>query len=258
MENKTLKSVSDTVGKITDLINPTDEVKKAVLVPIFSRIAKTFSNKKDLKNSKLDNETIILRQYQKKLAERTEEFLLENPNASYNETKEYLLKKQIKDSAYSLDNDYMRERFAKLIATTATDFEDKVTPLFSSVLSNLDPNTAKLFFNFKINPQGLSPMIYFGNNYTAIYSYYQNTDNLASGGVFITYVAHGEIAQLASMGLIAVVEDYRIYNSSKKDEDLYESIKNKAISLGMSENDIKSYAAIRITDFGARFFQVVY
>lgn len=258
MENKTIKSLSDTTGKVVDLINPTDEVKKAGLIPFATRMAKTFSNKKDLKNSNLDNEAIILHQWQKKLAEHVEAFLQKNPDASYNDTKEYLLKKQIKDSTYSLDNDYMRERFAKLIATTATDFEDMVTPLFSNVLSNLDPNTAKLFLKFKINPKGLSPLIYFGNTYTAIYSYYQNTEGLATGGVFVACIASSEIAQLVSLGLIAVVEDYKLYNSSKKEEDLYQSIKIKARTIGMNDSDIKSYAAIRITDFGDSFFQAVY
>lgn len=257
MENETVKSISDTIGKVADLINPTDEVKKAG-VPFFKRIAKTFSNKRALKHSELDSKAIILRVWQENLEERVRKYLLEHPDASYNETNEYLLKKQINDSTYSLNNDYMRERFAKLIATTAIDFEDKVTPLFSSVLSNLNPTTAKLFFNLKADPQGLSPMIYYGNNFKAIYSYYQQISNDANSNVRVTRVAQSEITQLVSLGLIAIIDDYKIYDASNPDDDLYLSIKNKAQSLGMNENNIKSYAAIRITDFGESFFQVVY
>ena len=258
MEDKTVKSLSDAIGKVSDLINPTDEVKKAGFVPIAKRIAQTFLNKQNLKNRELDDKNIILKEWQKQLAKRTEIFLSENPEASYNEANEYLLKKQIADSTFSLNNNYMRERFAKLIATTAMDFDNEVTPLFSNVLSNLDHTTAKLFFDFKNNPYGLSPMIYFGNKYTAIYSYHKHIANSTGSYESITKIAESEIAQLISLGLIAVIEDYKLFIPSKPDNDLYATIRRTAQSIGMNEGDIKSHAAIRITDFGEKFFKVVY
>lgn len=42
----------------------------------------------------------------------------------------------------------MRDRFAKFITETATDFTNKVTPLYSSVITNLFPDTARLLLEF--------------------------------------------------------------------------------------------------------------
>ncbi|WP_418287568.1 hypothetical protein [Leuconostoc lactis] len=49
---------------------------------------------------------------------------------------------------YSIDDNYMRDRFAKFITETATDFTNKVTPLYSSVITNLFPDTARLLLEF--------------------------------------------------------------------------------------------------------------
>ncbi|MBA5813275.1 hypothetical protein GXP73_03885 [Leuconostoc lactis] len=59
-----------------------------------------------------------------------------------------MLRKLINYPQYSIDKNYMRDRFAKFITETATDFTNKVTPLYSSVLTNLFPDTARLLLEF--------------------------------------------------------------------------------------------------------------
>lgn len=253
----TTKSVADATGKIADAVKVPDEVKKAGLLPLLDRMAKTFQNKRNLRNVELDNENIILQEYQRKLLERTQSFLEEIPNATFNEANEYLLRKQIDDSQFSINNEYMRDRFAKLIATTATTKTDYISPNYSNVLSNLDSNTATLLVN--LSRSHLNPLSYFGNPRTAIFSFllphpFKANSLIMSKGL----KSNGAIDELASLGLILIRDNFMISTPDYPTKNLYTNIDSFAFDLGFTTEDRSSHAAIELTSFGRKFIEVVY
>lgn len=63
-----------------------------------------------------------------------------------------LMIKALEDSRYSLDSELMREYFSTLLAKSANkDYEDEISPNFSTILSNLSQNDAQFLKLFKKN-----------------------------------------------------------------------------------------------------------
>lgn len=248
----TAKSVSDTTQTAIDAIKPPDEAKNT----IWGRVAKTFQNKRNLKNADYDNKNIILQEYQNNLRTKTQEFLKLHPDATFNEANEFLLMKQIDDSTYSLNDEYMRDRFAKLIANTAMDSSEDITPLFSDVLSKLNKKTATLLV--KLNNVNQNPLAYYGTNRTIIVGYFESvkeTPNMLYGKAFIS---KGELDQLVSLGLVSIENNYQISDPTNPQKDLYFAIKNVAEVNGFTDSDFNSFAATMLTDFGKKFISLVY
>ena len=256
MDEETFKVGAEAVGKVADLLNPTDEVKRIGLIPTVKRIAKTFEYKRNLKNADLDNQNIILLAYQKRLQERVEQFLEQNPNATFNEANEFLLRKQIDDSQYSINNDYMRERFSRLIANTAIDTSDDITPFFSDVLSQLNTKTAQ--FLIALNYMAQNPAAYFGNNRVIIAGYFDPIPGIPNKAIKKASFSGEIVNQLVALGLVEIEIDLKINFPDHPEQDLYSEVMKVALENGFTESDLASYAAVRITDFGRKFISLVY
>lgn len=255
MDDETNKAVANAVKSVADAFSIPNEVKKAGLLPIVDRMAETFKNKRNIKKFDLDNQNILIQEYQKYLQKRTQQFLSDNPNVSFNEANEFLLRKQIDDSKYSINDEYMRDRFARLISNTAIDDTNVITPNFSSVLSNLNSNTAKILIN--LTNLDLNPLAYFGVSRVAIFRYLEPIPNRKGYFKKITVKSNGEINQLVSLGLVEIIDNYQIHITNSN-ENLYLEITDLANDYGFTESDLNSYAAINLTDFGRNFVNKVY
>lgn len=145
MDDESIKAVANATNRIAEAVSIPEEVKTELLIPsagvIGQRLRRLFNRNQFTKRA----EEIIEEKYLIDLADRTEKYFRNHENPTLDEAKDYLLRKQIDDSRFSIDNDQMRELFAKLISKTADkNTNENITPYFSNVLSNLSPESAKL------------------------------------------------------------------------------------------------------------------
>ncbi|MEW2975515.1 Abi-alpha family protein [Weissella confusa] len=255
MDQDTIGKVADAAKSVTDAVSIPPEVKTTLLTPIAEKIGQVFQARSTVKHFEIENQAIVMHGYQEKLKERVQELLSAQPNLTFTEVNEFLLRKQINDSQYSINDEYMRERFAKLISSTVSDNNNSITPFYSDVLSNLNTETATLLISF--THMDMNPVAYFGPSRTAFVGYFEPTtvqDQFIPNAI----ISQGEINQLVSLGLVEMQNDYRIRFSNQPDVDLYAKIKWLAQIHGFSENDIVSYAAVGLTEFGKNFIKVVY
>ncbi|KRK56221.1 hypothetical protein FC31_GL001409 [Limosilactobacillus antri DSM 16041] len=85
------------------------------------------------------------------LKHMTAEKLSKIPENKMDFSKSGLMVKALEDSKYSLDSEIMREYFSTLIAKAANkDTANKVSPYFSTILSNMSASDAHFLSKFKI------------------------------------------------------------------------------------------------------------
>lgn len=84
------------------------------------------------------------------LLDRTAKKLDKIPKSKQTTNNKGLMLKGFEDSRYSLNDELMREYFSTLIAKAANkDYKDKISPNFSTILSNLSPSDAQFLRLFK-------------------------------------------------------------------------------------------------------------
>lgn len=84
------------------------------------------------------------------LKHMTAEKMSKIPSDKMTLDKRGLMIKALEDSRYSLDSELMREYFSTLIAKAANkDYKDRISPNFSTMLSNLSPSDAQFLKLFK-------------------------------------------------------------------------------------------------------------
>ena len=97
-----------------------------------------------------------LDKFQKELEEGTSSIPLENRDDS----KLGLVLKAVEDSKYQLDEDDIRELFTKLITSTLDNRKnDKVLPIFSTIISNMTPSEANLLKSLYLYTLSLTPYV---------------------------------------------------------------------------------------------------
>lgn len=84
------------------------------------------------------------------LLDRTAKKLDKIPKSKQTTNNKGLMLKGFEDSRYSLNDELMREYFSTLIAKAANkNYKDKISPNFSTILSNLSPSDAQFLRLFK-------------------------------------------------------------------------------------------------------------
>ena len=110
---------ADAVKAAADVVSIPEEVKVEMLTPPATSLGQVFRAIIDLTLGDFISKGIIKRARIDELSNQAVLFFNDHPNATYDEAKTMLLAKEIDDSKFSIDDEYMRTRFAKLIANTA-------------------------------------------------------------------------------------------------------------------------------------------
>ncbi|MBF7114480.1 DUF4393 domain-containing protein [Pediococcus pentosaceus] len=167
------------------------------------------------------------------------------PEEKRTDSKKGLMIKTLESARYSMDDETLRSYFAKLLVSTANkDSVDKVTPLFSTILSNIGHEEAKFIELLKVNKYGRLPMLEPSALVSIQYALKNNLNPnsyLTVGGKEDKFTivnqnllnVSKQLSVFRSFGLINI-EDGQDFNYFKKDyellQKLYEPIGNKFIS----------------------------
>ena len=128
--NPTAKNIGDTLG----------EVSEVLLSPL--SIATTWAN-------------AHIRKFKQSIIDNVNKIPVENRDPS----KEILAMKIIEDSTYQINDDNLREMFAKLVAASIDKRNNQgLSPRFSNVLSQFSPKDAKFLMKISTNNSNLDPM----------------------------------------------------------------------------------------------------
>lgn len=140
--------------------------------------------------------------------------LADVPEAEIDDSKLLLVAKAIEDGQYRMDEDYMREAFARLI-THASDrrTNNDYKPLYSSILSNLSSQEAKLLIGLSAETYSLLPLerIKSQEHGGSAYSYISGYAVLQSDGI-IYFEANTTLTLelLQNAGLVSIKPQFEL------------------------------------------------
>ncbi|WP_294830129.1 DUF4393 domain-containing protein [uncultured Lactobacillus sp.] len=170
--------------------------------------------------------------------------------------------KTIEDSTYQINDDNLREMFAKLVAASVDKRNNQdLSPKFSSILSQLSSSDAKLlkslFFNPKLPIPTVSYAVYEGKGY-----FYPILDHFIGINYSKENIIHNEagLDNLTSLGIIKIKDNFEI--SEVHLQKFYQEMKHldypiKAIDKN-KESDIKIInGIIEFTSLGKNFMNKV-
>lgn len=237
---KTTEALADATKSIADAVALPEETKAALLTPSAKSIGARFGRFFNRHQASNRANEIVEEAWLTDLQIRALDYFASNPGATLDESKAFLIHKQIDDSYYSLDKEDMRDRFAKLIATTAdkTRNED-ISPIYSQILANLDSESAKLLLS--ISENSWTPIM---ETAEPRQIFVQERKSLLS-----IVNSHGRINQFQSLGLIEV-DTLHEYNTDGSYVDDYAHL------LNLEPEQYRTGTAI-FTQFGNSFIDVI-
>lgn len=260
MDPENIGKVADAVKATADAVSVPDEVKVEVLKPGATSMGEVFQSLIDLTLGTLIERGIIKRAKINSLQQQAVKFYQANPDASYDDAKAMLLVKEVEDSKFSIENDEMRTRFAKLIANTANKKTNQaITPLFSTVLSNLSPESASAL-------EFLAKQVYTPAIWLKVHNQQGGTieDSQIAYGTNVPnfYLSNGVLDQLSSLGLILLQNGVTVSSVDNKDKDYYVGLTNFIdIMYAAQRTDKftigKSNGVVSLTHFGKEFVKAV-
>ncbi|TGE72439.1 Abi-alpha family protein [Weissella confusa] len=250
----------DTIGKLADAtkagadaLSLPDEVKTAALkkpAQTIGDIVTRFFNRNQL--AKREQE-IVEDGYLSALAAQTQIYFDENPHATLDESKAFLIGKQIQDSRFSIDNQTMRQRFAKLISATADATRNSsISPNYSSVLANLTPESADLLIrmsNKEFVPVGFFKIVEQETGNTI-----KNITQVLEIDHQLLMPAQGTLDELRGLGLLDFSEEATTNKELYQQIDLLELEQTQNNNLGKTTYH---HGITWLTIFGKSFIDVV-
>lgn len=97
-----------------------------------------------------------------KFKQEVEDSIKNIPEENIDNSKMGVVLKTIEDSRYQLNDDEIRKLFVKLISASLDDrVNSDITPLFSSIISNMTPKVATLLKDMYINTASVVPYVEF-------------------------------------------------------------------------------------------------
>lgn len=255
MDPDTIGKSADAAKAIAEALSVPNEVKTEVLKPGATSLGQAFQSIIVLTLGGFISRGIIKQAKITSLSQQAVEFFNQNPDASYDDAKTMLLVKEVEDSKFSIDEDDMRTRFAKLIATTADAKRNtNVSPNYSTVLASLDSQTASLL-------ETLSTVVYSavgfleevdpetGGSYKPINYYVQLNDTLID-------FPRGALDELKSLGLIELKNDISLSKELYSLIDIIVNQTNERIDNDNVKYEVK-YGVAYLTEFGKSFIDIV-
>lgn len=238
--NPTAKNIGDTLGDVSELI----------LSPV--NIATTWANAhiRKFKQSIIDNVNKI-------------------PEENRDSSKINLAMKTIEDSKYQIDDDNLKEMFAKLIAASVDKRNNQgLSPRFSNVLSQFSPEDAKLLMQISTNNFDFIriPTVIFtakGNNGSGSSEY---GDHFIAPDRSTASWFQNELSlnNLVSLGIINQNDEQ--YLSNDRNKSFYDSVEKSPEFLSWSNSNALSAIGfkpaikkgfIEFTTFGKKLTQIV-
>lgn len=255
MDPETFGKAADALKVTAEAVSVPDEVKSELLKPGATSLGQVFQSIIDFTLGGFISRGIIKRAKINSLSSQAVEFFNHNPNATYDDAKTMLLVKELEDSKFSIEDDDMRTRFAKLIAASADSTRNNtISPNYSSVLASLNSDTASLLDTLSLSVYSAVGFIEVvdpktGGSYMPLDYYLQFNDALID-------FPNGALDELESLGLIELRNDLSIA------ADLYSKINNLSNKLNESntDNNIKyevKYGVAYLTEFGKSFIKIV-
>ena len=248
---------ADAVKAVADAFSIPEEVKAEMLTPPATSLGQAFGAIIDLTLGDFISKGIIKRAKINELNRQAVSFFNDHPNATYDEAKTMLLAKEIDDSKFSIDDEYMRTRFAKLIANTAdSNTNSLITPYYSNVLANLSSDAAKLF-------EDMSTRVY---TIISIYSLKSSGgDSIINNTVVETsyeVMIHTDLLnQLQALGLIEIDRNWHLKDTADESNNLYGHIQSSMKYYGIdpdSPNVDADFGSAWLTDFGKSFYNATH
>ncbi|MBJ7658732.1 Abi-alpha family protein [Weissella confusa] len=249
---------ADAVKAVADAFSIPEEVKAEMLTPPATSLGQVFGAIIDLVFGNVISKGIIKRAKIDELNRQAVSFFNDHPNATYDEAKTMLLAKEIDDSKFSIDDEYMRTRFAKLIANTAdSNTNSLITPYYSNVLANLSSDAAKLF-------EDMSTRVY---TIISIYSLKSSSGGDSSINNTVVETSYGVIIntdllnQLQALGLIAIDKNWHLKDTTDASNNIYGHIQSTMKCYGIdpdSPNVSVDFGSAWLTDFGRSFYKATH
>lgn len=235
--NPTAKNIGDTLGDVSELI----------LSPV--SIVTTWANAhvKKFKQSIIDNVNKI-------------------PEENRDPSKINLAMKNIEDSKYQINDDNLREMFAKLIAASIDKRNNQgLSPRFSNVLSQFSPEDAKFLMQISTNNLHSIPTVIFFIQKDD-HSGYQDGDHFIAPDRSTASWFQNELSlnNIVSLGIINQSDEEFLTHDTGK--SFYDSAKKSPEFLSWSNliksseprlNPIIKKGLIDFTTFGKKLTQIV-
>ncbi|WP_119318242.1 DUF4393 domain-containing protein [Companilactobacillus formosensis] len=201
-----------------------------------------------------------LDEYQKKIATKLNEIPDENKDSS----KLGLVMKEIEDSKYQLNSETLQEMFSELIKSTLDSKSNQcVSPRYSSILSQLNPDDAKFLKSMSESTMNNFPAVQF------IFRSSNNPDIQQQSNIFVSpnyepfELIHNDSALnvLSSLGIIEIIFDRKL--SMQKGINFYKNVvlsneyKSSANAINNMTSASSSEGFIQFTAFGISFINLV-
>ncbi|MBH9985184.1 DUF4393 domain-containing protein [Lactobacillus sp. M0390] len=237
--NPTAKNIGDTLGDVSELI----------LSPV--NIATTWANAhiRKFKQSIIDNVNKI-------------------PEENRDSSKINLAMKTIEDSKYQINDDNLREMFAKLIAASIDKRNNQgLSPRFSNVLSQFSPEDAKFLMQISTNNFDLLPIptvIFIAQLNNGSGSEYGNHFIAPDRSTASWFQNELSLNNLVSLGIINQSDEQYLANDTNK--SFYDSVEKSPEFLSWSNSGALSAIGfkpaikkgfIEFTTFGKKLTQIV-
>ncbi len=251
----------ETVGKTADALKATanavsvpDEVKVEVLKPGATSLGQVFQSIIDLTLGGFISRGIIKRAKINSLSNQAVNFFNQNPNATYDDAKTMLLVKELEDSKFSIEDDDMRTKFAKLIAASADKNRNKgISPNYSNVLANLTPESANLLVRMsdkEFVPVGFFKIINQDTGHT-----FKNVAHILEFDHKLLMPERGILDELKGLGLLDFSEDVQVVNQELYQQiDLLEVEQVQSLDYGVTTYE---HGSAWLTLFGKAFTDIV-
>lgn len=127
--------------------------KELILNPTAKNIGETLGGVSEFILSPINIFTTCTNTYIKKFKQSIIDKINKIPENERDPSKISLAMRTIEDSKYQIDDDNLREMFAKLIAASVDKNQNQnFSPRFSNILSQLSPSDAKLLKQLSFNP----------------------------------------------------------------------------------------------------------
>ena len=254
MDPQLIKNISDFIPSSS---------KELLLNPIFNSLGNGISSAIDTIFYPLIKRNIIHKQELEDLQKKTAENISNIPPDNLDTTKPGLFLKALEESKYSINEEILRDMFAKLIASGVDNRKNQsITPRYATVLSQLGSQDAQFLsllhkqLNFQV-PTG--------------YLFIENTITSEEHSISDTFLCNNDgeifklpmdtIAILTSLGIISSThESYLTYDLYKKGYHLIESHFNALNIITPSENEkiALKKGIINTTSFGQNLFHYIF
>lgn len=249
---------ADAVKAAADVVSIPEEVKVEMLTPPATSLGQVFRAIIDLTLGDFISKGIIKRARIDELSNQAVLFFNDHPNATYDEAKTMLLAKEIDDSKFSIDDEYMRTRFAKLIANTAdSNTNSRITPYYSNVLANLSSDAAKLF-------EDMSTRVYTIISIYSLKSSFGGDSSVNNTVVETSYevmINTDLLNQPQALGLIAIDKNWHLKDTADASNNMYGHIQSSMKHYGIdpdSPNVNADFGSAWLTDFGKYFYNATH